>query len=225
MFNLILRIILATCAILLMALMTSISSKAQECDALSAAYGNIETETIRQVYEHPSSRLQYLHALYRLYPLTEDKQLLDDIPSDLGSDAPAGEMALLSALWTWRGSRASLFRKLPMIMKGVRMLDRARQVDSEDPLVQLVYGQSLIFKPKIAGGDFRKALTAMRYLRQQLEVNPTCEVSIPEVDSWIYYCLHLLNDPEEDRFKQTYLQSNPPRLFRGFVLSPEKARE
>jgi hypothetical protein len=209
----------------ILALLLSVVFKADvvdqpTCSGLAAAYGDKDVDAIRRQLADASTQFEELHALYRLYPLTEDLELLLDIPTTPGPEASASETALLAALWTWRGARSKFLKRLSIIMKGVRMLDLAREMDPDDPFVLLVDGQALIYKPKIAGGSIRKALATLQRLRSILESESSCHISIEEVDSWIWFCLNRLDDPEAESFKQRFLAAEPAPLFRQFVLSP-----
>ncbi len=201
-------------------LLLPLPSRGQSCSGLADAYGNKEVDILKNRLQLASGQREKLEVIYRLYPLTEDENLLSDLPASAESPDSATELALLAALWTWKGDRSNIFNRIPRIMKGVKMLDRAKEINPDNPLTLLIDGQALIFKPGIAGGSVSKALDTFERLHSLLVERPVCEVAVYEVESWIWYCLHRMEDPQADAYRDEFLASDPPPLFRDFVRSP-----
>ncbi|PSQ73289.1 MAG: hypothetical protein BRD26_01100, partial [Bacteroidetes bacterium QH_1_64_81] len=76
--------------------------------ATQTAYAQQNAEKLRALFDRASSQSDSLLVRYRLYPLTEDEAVLDDLPSSLQNGTPR-DYALLSGLWAYRAGEASFF--------------------------------------------------------------------------------------------------------------------
>lgn len=199
--------------------LASLTFFASLADTTQALYAAGDVDTLRRVCATPESREEDFLCRYRLYPLTQDEQYLEDLPADVPGDNPR-TLALLSGLWGYRTARAP-FHLVPRYgMRAERLLKRARARAPQDPLVLLIGGQSLLFKPAIAGGDARQALERFRTLRRVVARNPEGAVSIFEADVWAWYALRKLDDPSAEAMRTRLLAADPPRMYRAFLLSP-----
>lgn len=154
---------------------------------------------------------------YRLYPLTQDAALIARLPT--AAPAPTARAhALLSGLWGYRAARASAFQLPALGRRTLDLLRAARRLDATDPFVLLVDGQSLLFRPAIAGGDAREALSRFRTLR----LHARDGVSTTEADVWVWYALHRLRDAAADPLRRRLLGASPAPLYRDFLLHPPR---
>jgi hypothetical protein len=183
------------------------------------AYAEKDVHALHALFAEARTREDSLLLRYRLYALTQDKQLIADIPSSLET-ATARELALLSALWGYRIQDVGLIHLILYGQRSLGLLNRAVRHDPAEPLVMLIEAQSLLFRPGIAGGDKRKALSRFRQLRERVEQVPACGLDVQEVDSWIWYTLEKLGAEEADSARATLLDADLPPLYREFVLSP-----
>lgn len=157
---------------------------------------------------------------YRLYPLTQDEALIARLPTAAPQTARAH--ALLSGLWGYRAARAPLVRVPAYGGRSLDLLRAARALDADDPYVLLVEGQSLLFRPAIAGGDRRAALARFRTLRVHLDRQPEDGIARMEADLWIWYTLHRLGDRTAPALHRRLLAQQPPPLYRDFLLHPPR---
>lgn len=183
------------------------------------AYAEKDVHTLHALFAEAKTREDSLLLRYRLYALTQDKELIADIPTNLDS-ASAREFALLSALWGYRVQDVGLINLIIYGQRSLRLLDRAIRRDAAEPLVMLIEAQSLLFRPGIAGGNKRRALTRFRELRERVDEAPACGLDAQEVDSWIWYALEKLGAQEADSARASLLQADLPLLYREFVQSP-----
>jgi hypothetical protein len=157
---------------------------------------------------------------YRLYPLTEDKAYLDDLPTEVADSASACELALLAGLWGYRAARAALPALIKYGRRSERFLQAAKALDPDDPFVLLIEGQSLLFRPSLFGGDREKALARFRTLRDVVARRSGEGVSVMEADLWTWYTLARMNHADADAHRTRLLAQDPPPLYREFLLSP-----
>lgn len=190
------------------------------CSALETSYAQMDIDAIVRLHLSASSQPERFLCLYRLFPLTRDASLLDDLPRDLDEDASARDLALLAALWSYRIETAGLLGKMTVARRIVNLLDRARERGPLDPYVLLVEGQSLLYRPKIAGGGADKALDRFRALRSRVGDGDACGISRTEVDAWIWFTLAKMDDPGAGALRDRLLAQNPPPLFRQFLTDP-----
>jgi hypothetical protein len=183
------------------------------------AYADKDVETLRTLFAQAPTREDSLFLRYRLYALTREFDLIADIPSKVDS-ATAREFALLSALWGYRIRNVGLINLYIYGRRSNGMLNRALSLDDDDPLVMLIEGQSLLFRPGIAGGDKHKALQRFRELKRLVDHAPACGLDPQEIDAWIWYTLEKLGAQEADSARARLLGGELRPLYREFVQSP-----
>lgn len=189
-------------------------------DSTQRYYAQQNADALERLLKRAETRFEDLLCRYRLYPLTEDEALLDDLPEDL-DDGSARELALLSGLWGYRAARASIFSAIRYGRRAERLIDEARARDPDDPYVLLVEGQSLIFKPAIAGRDEEAALQRFNRLCEVLRAaSPDTGVSMTEAQLWRWYALHQLDMDSAPSVRDKLKASNPPPLYRQFLHDP-----
>lgn len=189
-------------------------------DTTQTLYAQKDVEALRRVCAAPENREADLLCRYRLYPLTQQAHYLDALPDDLPASASPRDLALLSGLWGYKTARAPLHLVPRYGLRAERLLRRAREQAPEDPFVLLIDGQSLLFKPAIAGGDRRAALQRFQALRGVAARHPAGGVSVLEAELWTWYALERLGDASADGLRARLLAQQPPLLYREFLLSP-----
>ena len=185
-------------------------------DSTAYYYAHQDADALARWCDGRHDRATDLLCRYRLYPLTEDEALLADLPSDL-STGTAREYALLAGLWGYRAARAMPLSALRYGIRSSRLLERARAADAADPYVLLIDGQSLLFKPAIAGGDAAAALQAFEQLAEVLRQTPPCGIPLEEAQAWRWYALARLGDARAEATRQALLARHPPPLFHEFL--------
>ena len=189
-------------------------------DSLATYYARQDTRAVQRLYrDHARTREQRLLCRYRLYPLTRDARYLRDIPSERGVTS-ARELALISALWAYKaadGPRLSLPRNG---RRSERILDLALARDADDPYALLVKGQSLLYKPRVFGGDVAAAQRTFEQLRTVLRRHRAPGIHPFEADVWTWMALRKQDRAAADRMQRRLLQRRPPPLFRAFLTDP-----
>lgn len=198
--------------LLLLALLPPSSFEART----QALYAARDVDGLRALCARPATTEQDLLCRYRLFPLTENERYLRELPTELPHGS-ARAQALLSGLWGYRTMRAPFYQLPTLGRRSARLMDAARAADPDDPFVLLVRGQSYLFRPAIAGGDARVALTSFRQLRAVAARDTGCGVSPLEADLWTWYALARLHDPEAPALRARLLAEEPPRLYREFL--------
>lgn len=189
-------------------------------DSTDALYAQKNAAGLRTVLAQAEDRREMLLCRYRLFPLSQDPALLEDLPTELDGGT-ADEYALLAGLWGYRASTASIVHAMRYGIRSSNLLDEALSRDPDDPLVLLIEGQSLLFKPKIAGGSATAALTRFERLLEVVRARRSSPVSTLEAELWIWYALRRLDeDAEANALRERLLAEDPPTLFREFLLSP-----
>jgi hypothetical protein len=188
--------------------------------ATQAAYAQQDAERLRALFEQASSRSDSLLVRYRLYPLTEDEAVLKGIPSSL-SDGTPQEYALLSGLWAYRAGEASFFSALRYGRRSTSLLEKAKAKAPEAPFVLLVEGQSLLFRPAIAGKDAAAAAERFARLAEIVEENAVPAISQTEAHVWRCVALEEAGRTQEakalrDRMRERDLAP----LYQQFLESP-----
>jgi hypothetical protein len=158
-------------------------------EATQQAYAQQDAERLRGLLEEASSRADSLLVRYRLYPLTEEAAVLNGIPSSLPDDGSAREYALLSGLWAYRAGEASLFSAIRYGRRSTNLLEEAKARGPNAPFVLLVEGQSLLFRPSIAGKD--PAAAAERFARLAKHASDTGADGISKTEAQVWQCLAL----------------------------------
>lgn len=200
--------------VLLLALMAP-SPFAQE---VQHAYAHQEADTLRTLLSRAETRSDSLLVRYRLYPISEDPSLLDNLPSKL-PDGSAQERALLSGLWSYRAGEASIFNAVQYGRRSANILERAREQDPDDPYVLLIEGQSLLFRPAIAGRD--PGTAAARFDRLATLADAAVGITGMEAQVWRWLALREAGQTDvAARLHERLLSQNPPPLYRQFLEDP-----
>lgn len=188
-------------------------------DSTQLYYSEMNEAGLERLCAAPADLEASLLCRYRLYPLTQDERHVRDLPAAI--EAPSARaLALLSGLWGYRAARAALPAAIRHGFHSDRLLRQARALDPDDPFVLLVEGQSLLFRPKIAGGDRHAAMERFRQLREVVRRNPHDGVSVMEAELWIWYTLHRMNAEAAPALRHELLARKPPALYRQFLQSP-----
>lgn len=156
--------------------------------AAQTAYAQQDAERLRTLFDRASSRSDSLLVRYRLYPLTEDETVLDGIPASLSDGSPR-EYALLSGLWAYRAGVASFFSAIQYGRRSTNLLEAAKAQAPEAPFVLLVEGQSLLFRPAIAGKDPAAAAERFARLAEIVKVDDVSGISQTEAHIWRWLAL------------------------------------
>ena len=200
--------------ILFVALMASLPF-AQE---VQRAYAHQEADTLHTLLTEAESRADSLLVRYRLYPLTEDASLLKGLPSEL-SDGNARETALLSGLWSYRAGEASILSAVQYGRRSANILESAKEQDPDDPYVLLIEGQSLLFRPAIAGRD--PAAAADRFERLAAQADAAAGITTMEARVWQWLALRETGQTTKAQHLYERLRArNPAPLYRQFLDDP-----
>lgn len=184
------------------------------------AYAHQNSDQLRSLLPDAEHRVDSLLVRYRLYPLTQDGSLVENLP-DASEHSSARELALLSGLWSYRAGEASIFSAVSYGRRSTRLLERAKAKDPNDPYVLLVEGQSLLFRPAIAGRDSEKAAECFSTLARQMEDLSPYGVSSMEAKVWKWLALR---ESEQTRaaaqLRTRLLSRSPPPLYAQFLRDP-----
>lgn len=190
-------------------------------DSTQSFYAQQDAEGLRSLMAQAETRTDSLMARYRLYPLTEDSDVIDDIPQELGPNASARELALLSGLWAYRAGEANIFSAIRYGRRSVNRLEEAKARDPDEPYVLLVEGQSLLFRPDVAGKDVAGAAKLFRRLINELEDHPNVGISSTEAHSWLWLALREAESAEEaDQIRSELIARDPEPLYAQFLEDP-----
>jgi hypothetical protein len=193
------------------------SSFAQD---IQDAYAQQQADTLRALMPRADSRADSLLVRYRLYPLTEDDAVLEDLPESLPSGS-ARELALLSGLWAYRAGEASVFRVVQYGRRSSNLLEEAKAQDPDDPYVLLVESQSLLFRPAIAGRDAEAAVERLRRLAQQVRNVSGTGIAEVEAHTWRWLALREAGQGEEaHRLYNRLMERDLPPLYQEFLRNP-----
>ena len=189
-------------------------------DSVQTLYAQQDAEGLHRLLEQADTREQEWLVRYRLFPLTEDAGVVEDIPSEL-PDGSARELALLSGLWAYRAGTVSFIQAFRYGRRSARLLDAARAQDPVDPYVLLVRGQSLLFRPAIAGRDAQEAAQAFQRLTGVLRTTQDAGISTTEARAWRWLALRECGEQAEaEALHETLLTQNLPSLYRQFLTDP-----
>jgi len=187
---------------------------------VQSAYSQQAADSLRTLLERADSRSDSLLVRYRLYPLTEDAALLQDLPRTL-DDGSARDWALLSGLWSYRAGEASFLGAIDRGRHSADLLERAQTQDADNPYVLLVGGQSLLFRPSIAGKDPAQAAEHFRRLVDLAEQDATDGIPPIEARVWLWMALREAEQYDRARrLRDQLLESEPAPLYRQFLESP-----
>lgn len=189
-------------------------------DEVQDAYASNDASALRIMLSEADGRADSLLVRYRLYPLTEDASLVDDLPKSL-EQSSARELALLSGLWSYKAGEASIFSAVSYGRRSARLLDQAKEKDSDDPYVLLIEGQSLLFRPAIAGPDPSKAAERFSILVSKVETNPGCGITPTEAKAWKWLALRESGRTEAAaELRNEVMANSPPPLYQEFLREP-----
>jgi hypothetical protein len=189
-------------------------------DSVQAYYSAQEPDGLRMLVDRADSRLEALMARYRLYPLTEDASVIDGVPSGL-EDGSARELAILSGIWAYRAGEASFINAARYGRRSVNLLEEARAADPDEPYVLLVGGQSLLFRPSIAGRDVEAAVDHFRRLIDRVEQHPHVGIARTEARSWLWLALREAGRAADAQALHDDLTAGDLRsLYRQFLDDP-----
>lgn len=186
---------------------------------LIGAYGRKDIATLKRLLASTKNQLDRFLVLYRLYPLTQDESLIQNIPTGLASTASARELALLAALWSYRINED----KTLLISAGMRMdglIKAAGKRNSQEPFYLLIDGQSYFYRPNMFGGSYEKALQRFTACRDALIRTPISGMDRLDAEVWIWLTMHKMKASNANSFKQELLKRNLPAVYREFLLSP-----
>ena len=189
-------------------------------DRVQDAYAHEDAETLRSLLQTADSRTDSLLVRYRLYPLTENAALLDDLPETF-DDGTAREWALLSGLWSYRAGEASIFNAVTYGRRSANLLETAQSIDPDDPYVLLIGGQSLLFRPSIAGKDPDAAAKQFEQLAQLAERGQTD--GIPPVEAYTWKWLALKESDRTDEAQALHeklMRQSVAPLYQQFLDDP-----
>jgi hypothetical protein len=188
-------------------------------DSVEHYYAHGNATALRSHCQTAASQAEDLLCRYRLYPLTMDRTLLDDLPSKIAS-ASARETAILAGLWGYKAATGAIIKRIRCGRRAGRLMELAKETRPDDPFVLLIEGQSLLFRPGIFGGDSRHALDVFRELQRVTARHPDGGVSRVEADLWVWYALTRLKDPDADALRTAIESRNPPPMYAEFLANP-----
>lgn len=184
------------------------------------AYAQEDAEKLRTLLTEADSRADSLLVRYRLYPITENEAVVSDLPEQL-DDGSAREWALLSGLWSYRAGEASVFNAITYGRRSANLLQEAQSIKETEPYVLLIGGQSLLFRPAIAGRDPDTAEERFSTLLQQVEEGSGAGISRMEACVWKWLAMRESDRAEDARkFRETLLSDEPAPLYRQFLEDP-----
>lgn len=191
-------------------------------DSSHIYYAEQDVERLRAGLEEADSQFEDLLYRYRLYPLTEESALLDDLPKTLDSGT-ASELAVLSGLWAYRAGEASMLGAIRYGRRSMNLLSAAKERNRFDPFVLLVEGQSLLYRPAIAGRNPAEAATRFEQLRTVLMSSPDVSIDAEEAMIWHWIALREADQDDEAASLHTTLsEADLPPLYQQFLESPPR---
>ena len=192
-------------------------------DTVQTHYANQNADRLRVLLGEANTSFESLLARYRLYPLTEDSKVIEPLPSDPSPNQSARELALLSGLWAYRAGEAGLFGAIRYGRRSMNFLEAAKARNPEDPYVLLVEGQSLLFRPSIAGRDVEAAADRFDRLVDLLSQTAIPGIATTEAEMWLWLALRENGRSEAAAaLHQSLLATQPPPLYRQFLTDPPK---
>jgi hypothetical protein len=103
--------------------------------------------------------------------------------------------------------------------RSATILERAKRQDPDDAYVLLIEGQSLLFRPAIAGRDPQAAAKCFERLAAQADT--VAGVTAMEAQVWHWLALRESGRHEEARsLHQRLLARDPAPLYRQFLDDP-----
>lgn len=188
--------------------------------ATQTAYAQQNPNVLRALFDRADSRADSLLVRYRLYPLTEEEALLDDLPASLPEGSPR-EYALLSGLWAYRAGEAFVVSAIRYGRRSARLLERAKQRDADAPFVLLVEGQSLLYRPSVVGGDPAAAAERFAQLARIVDNEGMSGISRVEAQAWRWLALRAAGRPQDAAALRSHLRKQDlPPLYDQFLQDP-----
>lgn len=188
--------------------------------ATHSAYVHQDADRLRALADQAESLEDSLLVRYRLYPLTEDATVLEDLPTSL-SAGTAREYALLSGLWAYRAGEASFFSAIQYGRRSTRLLEQAKSRAPKAPFVLLVEGQSLLFRPAIAGRDPVAAAERFSTLAHIVQEEDVSGISRTEAQVWQWVALRESDQSQEANQLREELETRGlPPLYQQFLEDP-----
>jgi hypothetical protein len=188
-------------------------------DSLSYYYAHQNVAAIQRLHRRAQTREDRLLCLYRLFPLTQNERLLTDIPAE-SSARTARELSLIAALWAYRTANAPVTRMPTYGRRSERILNQALSRDAQEPYALLVRGQSLLYKPRVFGGNPAEARRTFEQLRTVLARRSVPGIHPFEAEIWIWMAVRKTDEAAGRALQQQLLARRPPPLFRQFLTSP-----
>lgn len=180
------------------------------------AYAERDTSALRARLAVAPTLADSLLIRYRLYPLTQDDALIADLPDALLAGT-ADEYAWLSALWGYRVQRTGPVAMMRYGARSQTLLEAGRRLAPNNPWVLLVDAQSLLYRPRLVGGDPRAAGGRLASLHAVISHSPLCELPLEEVQLWQWRVAHRLGESSADSVRQVLLAGNPSALVREML--------
>lgn len=203
---------------MILALLVAVSLASPFSQEVQQAYAHQKADALRTLLAEADSRADSLLVRYRLYPLTEDASVLNNLPADL-PEGSARERALLSGLWSYQAGEASVFRAVQYGRRSASILERAKAQDADDPYVLLIEGQSLLFRPAIAGRDVEAAADRFEQLASQAA--STHGIPPMEAQVWQWLALKEAGQSAAARtLRQQLMDRDPAPLYQQFLEDP-----
>lgn len=189
-------------------------------EATQTAYAQQNVTQLRALFDRASSQSDSLLVRYRLYPLTEEKAVLEGIPASL-RDGSSRELALLSGLWAYRAGEDSFISAIRYGRRSTNLLEKAKAQDPDAPFVLLVEGQSLLFRPAIAGKDPHAAAQRFAQLAKVVKDGDVPGISWTEAQVWRCLALEEAGDSQKARALREQMQKHDlPPLYQQFLDDP-----
>ncbi|MHC4815918.1 MAG: hypothetical protein ACYTFN_22840 [Planctomycetota bacterium] len=184
---------------------------------IQAAFAQDDTAAVQRLYAESTTVADSLMALFRLVPLTGDLSLLEGLPDKLEQDAGGRELALLSAMWGVRAQAAGLLKKPKYGGRSIRLLEAAERKAPDDPWVQLVAGQSYLYRPGILGGGTDAAMSRFQALADRLSRTPECGLPLIEARIWLWTTLAKDDAPGAESLRLELLATDPAPRYRAWL--------
>jgi hypothetical protein len=205
--------------VLLLVALTAASSP-PFAQRVQTAYAQQNPDSLRALLAQADSQSDSLLVRYRLYPLTENAAVLSDIPRRL-ADGSARDWAVLSGLWSYRAGEASIFSAVSYGRHSADLLETAQSHDPDDPYVLLVGGQSLLFRPAIAGKDAEGAAERFARLAQKAEQGTADGITVVEARTWEWLARREAGQTDRAQALHSSLRETTlPPLYQQFLDDP-----
>lgn len=208
---------------MLLILLASLLMPTPFADSLQQAYATQNVETARSLLETAETQEQVWMARYRLYPLTEEEDVLSPIPSGTEDveEPTARKLALLAGLWAYKAGETNIFNAVRYGRRSMNFLEAAQKLDRDDPYVLLVEGQSLMFRPSIAGKDVPQAVERFQRLVEVLQGRDIDGIAVTEARTWLWLALKECGRRDEaSALHEQLLADSPAPLYQQFLEDP-----